>query len=459
MYASVSRVDLVASNDVGLILVYTDHRAPAEIAAEPELSVLLAIARLCAGRHHFETNEGKVVAEIVYATLEPPPDFLREAVTLAGGVVELPSRERLPAVHRERTIDEVIARSFADLASRVLRRLGERDLRRALSIGEQVARLTPMTEDDDPVAYWTSVMELAALAGLALAETVPGTWRMATMQVPPFAFEPEGDSGRMALPCNRAQRFVERGLPADSLLGLLDAFAEVSAEADGPRLIMPSLRAASERGLGLGLRPLIDDRVTSDVDVDVELPVVAFGRDGEHTFALIMGEEFARDGDTLVEQALRNICDVEPQIDRHQVAGIELLAVSGHYFAAEKLLDRGFMRRLGVMLGTGLVAAAVPRRGLLLAVDARPDSGDEVQALTVLYLSAVEEHRDAGSRAICTTPLLVADGRIVGAAQVDEDAAKQAHGEGELDDEDVADGEAADDAEDTDSDDERSEPN
>lgn len=431
MYASVSRVDLVASSDDGLILVYTDHRPPAEIAAEPELSALLAIARLCAGRHHFEANEGKPVAELVYAVPEAPPEFLRVAVALAGGVVELTTRERLPAPALDGTLEDVVADAFAGLAARVVRRLGEPDVRRALGVAERVARLTPMTEEADPVAYWTAVMELAALAGLALAETVPGRWRMATMQVPPFAFEPDGDSGRMALPCNRAQRFVERGLPADSLLGLLDAFAEVSTEAEGPRPIMPSLRAASERGLGLGVRPLIDDEVAAGVDIDVELPVVGFGRDGEHTFALIMAEEFERDGATIAAQGLRNICDVEPEVERHQVAGVELAAVSGHYFAAEKLLDRAFMRRLAALLRAELLAVAVPRRGLLLAVSARAGSGDEIQALTVLYLSAVEEHRAAGSRAICTTPMLVADGRIVGAAQVDEEAAEAARDEAE----------------------------
>ncbi len=421
MFANVSRVDLVAETTAGLVLIYTDHRTAAEIAATPELSVLLAVARLCAGRHHFEHHEGKPVAEVLYAVPSVPPPLLRRAVTLAGGIVELTTRERLPPEPGDDDLDMLVGDMFFGLAARVQSRLGERDARQALSVSEQVARLTPMTEDDDALGYWTAVMELAALAGAALGDQVPGRWRMATMQVPPFAFEPDGDSGRLALPCNRAQRFVERGLPADSMLGLLEAFAEVAVGDDGPRAIMPSLRASRERSVGIGVLPLLDPEVAADVEGDVELPLIGFGRDGTHTFALIMGEEFAQRQDAIVAEALRNVRTVEAHLERHQIAGTELIAVSGHYFAAEKLLDPDFMRHLGKLLDTALLAVAVPRRGLLLAVDARPPGGDEVGALTVLFLSATEEFREAGSRAICTTPLLVADGRIVGAAQIEGD--------------------------------------
>lgn len=419
MFAHVSRVDLVAETEAGLVLIYTDHRTPAEIAATPELSALLAVARLCAGRNHFEQHEGKAVAEVLYAVPTPPPPLLQRAVTLAGGIVELTTRERLPPQAGDGDLDDLIGDMFRGLAARVQHRLGEADVRRALGVCEQVARLAPMTEDDDALGYWTAVMELAALAGAALGSLVPGRWRLAAMQVPPFAFEPDGDSGRLALPCNRAQRFVERGLPADSMLGLLEAFAEVAVTDDGPRAIMPSLRAPRERGVGIGLVPLLDPAVAAEVEDDVELPLIGFGRDGTHTFALIMGEEFAQRRDAIVAEALRNIRGVEPHLERHQVAGTELLAVSGHYFAAEKLLDPDFMRHLGKLLDAPLLAVAVPRRGLLLAVNAQPPGGDEVGALTVLYLSAAEEHREAGSRAISTTPLLVTDGRIVGAAQID----------------------------------------
>lgn len=57
----------------------------------------------------------------------------------------------------------------------------------------------------------------------------------------------------------------------------------------------------------------------------------------------------------------------------------------------------------------------------------------------MLYLSAVQEFREGGSRAISTVPMLVHDGHIVGIAEVDAaliDAASQGE-TSDADDEDV----------------------
>ena len=75
-------------------------------------------------------------------------------------------------------------------------------------------------------------------------------------------------------------------------------------------------------------------------------------------------------------------------------------------YAAEKLLEVAFMRTLHGRLGE-LIAAAVPRRGLLVATRA-----DDARSIAVLHELAVRE--STTSRSISAVVLLVHDGAVVG---------------------------------------------
>jgi len=89
------------------------------------------------------------------------------------------------------------------------------------------------------------------------------------------------------------------------------------------------------------------------------------------------------------------------------------LAITGSFFATEKLLDPAFMRRLAARLGAELLAIGVPRRGLMVALDAAQPQGP----VAAMIRMVAEEHRRGGSRGISPTVLLVHDGRVVGVAR------------------------------------------
>jgi hypothetical protein len=95
------------------------------------------------------------------------------------------------------------------------------------------------------------------------------------------------------------------------------------------------------------------------------------------------------------------------EIEELDVKGLTAGAVTGSFFATEKLLDRAFMRRLHDRLGSPALLASVPRRGLLL-VAAFPDSSG------VGLLAAFTESQARTSRSISGAMLLVNDGEVAG---------------------------------------------
>jgi hypothetical protein len=82
------------------------------------------------------------------------------------------------------------------------------------------------------------------------------------------------------------------------------------------------------------------------------------------------------------------------------------VAVSGSFYAAEKLLDTAFMQTLHARLGD-LIAASAPRRGLLLATTA-----DDARHLAAL--ATLTEHEARGPQRIGEAVVLVQGGRSSG---------------------------------------------
>jgi hypothetical protein len=56
VYCSIDKIDLASRVDGRPIAVQTDHRPRAEIEAEPELSVLFAMARVLNARTHLHES-------------------------------------------------------------------------------------------------------------------------------------------------------------------------------------------------------------------------------------------------------------------------------------------------------------------------------------------------------------------------------------------------------------------
>lgn len=404
MYSSLDKIDIVARGDRGgSLIVQTDHRSGDEIEAAPELSVLFALSRLIASRHAL-TARGDAVEDVVYVAKHPPPAFLCDAIAATGACLEVQpdrTRRRLP---RPAESSETLAdRAFAALADRVCRRVGLTDPAAALRALEAEIGVEPPDREDDELTYWTRVMELTALAAAALRRRYRVSCVITDQGTVPLGFTLGGN--QIMLPANRAERFLEDG-PDESMFLLLGSADEVAARTedtpDGPML--PSLRGRGEaQASQLLWRPLLDR--ASDA-----LPVIAYGNDGERTFALLQRERHEVRADAIHHEALSNLPAQQVEVDALDIGGLRVLAVQGSFFATEKLLDEAFMRQLATRLGAPLLAVGVPRRGLMFVTAAA-----QAPALIRGFATIVaHEHAKGGSRAISAALVLVSDGRPVG---------------------------------------------
>ncbi|MEQ1570369.1 MAG: hypothetical protein ABMA64_32340, partial [Myxococcota bacterium] len=223
----------------------------------------------------------------------------------------------------------------------------------------------------------------------------------------PFAFRI--GQGAVVFPTNRAERFVS-GNPRETLVDLLSAVEDVLT--DGAARILPSLRARDQLPLD---RVVWAPVFAAGPD---ELPVVVYGEDRQATFAVLEASSVDRGAEALAAEALRNLAEVEVELERVEVgppglapsAALVLAAASGGFYAAEKLLDPVFLARIHELLGGDALAVGVPCRGLLLATRA-DQSGDRIGWFAALVR---QRHDDAGDQRISPAVLLVDRGVVTG---------------------------------------------
>jgi len=403
MYCSIDKIDLAARVAGRPIAVQTDHRPRAEIEAEPELSALIAMARVLNARTHL-CDEGHPGAAVHYAMRVEPPALLREALAACGSTLERDRTLEALGESNEQAVGELADRCFTALAGRVKARVGSRDAAIALHMLEQQTAANPPARDDE-AGYWRRVLELAALAGELLRAKYPGRWVQTDRSVVPFGFQ-VGCGTAVMFPTNRAQRMIEDG-GDESLFKLLLAADETvhrPTDAATSRL-MPSLRHRGEVELDeVTWRPLIDDQCPAD------LPVVVCGVDGENTFGMLRREALPKPADVAFEEALINLGDEEIEQEELEVGGVPLVVVTGSFYAAEKILDHELMQSMHGLLDAELLIAATPTRGCLLVTAAVDDP-----SLLARFTAIVRDrHAGGGGRAISPALLLVERGRVAG---------------------------------------------
>ncbi len=184
MFSSLDRVDLVYAGPDGRVRwLQSDHRRPAQIEAEAELSLLFAVIRLSDPRRDFPSECEPPVLE--YRCQHMPPEFLRAAIAGAGAELVVDA----PVPHDGIAPDpESLARlAFTALAARVARERGVPcDLAGLARLEREQPTLTHDAEppDDDgahahdEVTYWRAVVQLAAFAGEVLRTTLGGAWHL-----------------------------------------------------------------------------------------------------------------------------------------------------------------------------------------------------------------------------------------------------------------------------------------
>lgn len=417
MYSSLDKIDLLAERDGAPYAVQTDHRGPDEIEAEPELSVLFAMTRVHNARTHL-ARQGHANARVEYALPSDAPPLLREAVACTGGMfrvlgdpsTDLPSESPQPSPERASPEQAALLadRMFGELATRVLTRIGTSDLRSALRTLEAETTAEPPDRGWNEAGYFGRILELAAVCGELLRIGSGGRWVAHDQPLIPFGFRIDGDEGVVVFPTSRAQRVIDEG-PDESLFALLRAADEAASGTVTHGRVMPSLRSRSRVPLDdIVWRPILDA-------AHEDLPIVAYGNDGETTFAFCTRAQ-GLPVEALAEEALRNLRSEAVQVDPIEVQGFRLIVVSGGFYAAEKILDRVFLDTLHQRLSATLLAVAAPARGLMMVTSAVQEP-ERIATFAELVRSRFEE---AASHAVSPAVMIVSGGEVVGFARVGE---------------------------------------
>jgi hypothetical protein len=393
VYCSIDKIDLLSPAAGTPIAIQTDHRSRAEIDAEPELSVLFAMARVLNARGHMaEDGHADAAVHYVVSQRDVSP-LLRDALCAVGATLDCVSDPlEILGPASQRAVETIADLAFANLARRAANRVGTRDLAMALRMLEDQTFAAPPERSDEP-AYWQRVLELAALAGELLRAKYPHAlgWVQTDRAMVPFGFST--DAQTVMFPTNRAQRVIEDGAD-ESLFKLLLAADETSSNGR----FMPSLRDRRS----VELDEIVWHGVVADGPAD--LPIVVCGIDGENTFGMIRREHTPEHA---MELALANLAAERVEIEDVRVGELRLIVVSGSFYAAEKILDRTLVERLHTLLDADVLAAAVPCRGLLLVTSEQ----GQLARFAALVATRFEE---AGGRAISPTILLLREGRIAG---------------------------------------------
>ncbi|MBA3396212.1 MAG: hypothetical protein H0T89_26515 [Deltaproteobacteria bacterium] len=414
MYCSLDKIDLAAKVDGQTVAIQTDHRSRDEIEAEPELSTLFAMARVLNARGHL-AEDGFVDAAVHYVLPDDAPPALREALRAVGATIERRTtngdrRGKLEKLGQlsPQAVGTIADRAFTDLARRAATRVGSRDLAMALRMLEDQTFADPPARDDEP-SYWQRVLELAALAGELLRAKYPHAtgWMHSDRATVPFGFQLDGST--IMFPTNRAQRVIEDGSD-ESLFKLLLAAEETMREPIDGRTgrLMPSLRDRRS----VELDEIVWEPVLSD-SPPAELPIIVCGIDGENTFGMIRREAIDKPPDRAMDEAIANLAAEHVDIEEARAGDLEMLVISGSFYAAEKILDRDFMRGIHVRLDAELLAAAVPTRGLLIVTSAQLDASQIARFAALV----ADRHDEGGGRAISPTIMLISKGQIAGFVQ------------------------------------------
>jgi len=361
-------------------------------------------------RQAIEPEEAPV--DVLYVCSEPPPEFLRGVVTSAGGRVQINDEPVSPYEGPIGAPEDLADDAFRRLAYRVAHEQGV-SLDERLLTGLQGASAQAPDVEQDESGYWTRVAALAAVAGELLRARHGGRWVEASDRATmPFAFRLGGEGASPAIVnvVGKAERFLANG-ERDSLVLLLRMAEDQAHSATLPRPVMFTLKPPD-----WSIREQVLCRPLFDAEASAAVPLMAYGEDLPNSFSLFK-RGGSRDGalDGLHAQALENLKAVPVEFQELGEGPQRMLAVSGHYFAAEKVLDVSFMRAMHERLDSQLLLAAVPRKGLLLLTSAlvEPPTAAEFIGL------CAEQYASQDSAPISPTPLVIQDGRIRGFVELD----------------------------------------
>lgn len=409
MFSSLHKIDFVASSPEGgaaTLLVQTDHRTPAEVGADQGLSMIFALTRMLAPR-----SGEYAQATVRYTCLEAVHPLLETAAAACGAELEGDRVRRDLTAAAKQAPEDLADAAFATVGRRVL-------AERGLAVDEAGltalvdALASPPAVDDDELGHYTALVELAAATGEVLRARFGGRWvhDAARLSLVPFVFQLAVGDDMRANVVGKVEKYFRFGA-IDSPVLLLRGGEDATVD-EGPLLF--TLKPA-------GWEPaakLVAEPIASGLEVaGASVPLMVYGHDRPNTFAMLgVDKAGVPPRAELRAQALRTLAEVEVETERLDLGGIEIAVVHGSYFAAEKILDVAFLRRLHDELGCELLAAAVPEKARLLVT-----KGIAGPAALAGFLAVAKGIYDAdeGGRQLSPTVFAIQDGAIVGVLTAD----------------------------------------
>lgn len=357
MFCSLDKIDLVVGPD-GQIAVQTDHRSAAEIDAQRDLSTLFALTRARnPQRNDFQT--------VRFAGMQgPPPAWYLRLVQIAGAEFEVEDGMHAAEPDEQEQLTLATA-ALSSLGRQIIQENGiTKDLAGLEQLeSQQRQRVTDSGEKEDELTYWTAVVELGAAVGVVLTSIYGGTWKADPgfhSHVPFVLSVPSASGDAMGNVFGKVERFFEEGLSeAPSTLFTMLADVNAAPPAD-TAVVYPALRAKEWAGKATSIcGPLLADSPKTE---GVNIPLVALVHDLPETTRSIPQPDSDAEGTDLKRQAAISIAALEVSVEELEL-GDMTLAITGSYYASEKILDAQFMKSLQARLGCDKLAVTVPVRG------------------------------------------------------------------------------------------------
>jgi hypothetical protein len=168
--------------------------------------------------------------------------------------------------------------------------------------------------------------------------------------------------------------------------------------------LMPNLKPA-------GYRKDVEFFYKRSIMDDPEAPVVAVGYDfgeGVEYQSANSKEEYDAGFPKAWDEALLNLKEVAVNVEHQEYEGVKLAFVSGHEYAAEKILDMDFMREVVSNLGFHTAMVGIPFKGLMIVTDAN-------SSLRFKFPNVIKQYyENPQSPAISPNVFMIQDGDILG---------------------------------------------
>ncbi len=405
MYTSLDRADIAIEQDGARIAVQTDHRDARAIEDEYELSVIFALARALNPVRTGQFERAR------FTFMHRPPEAFLELLLLAGAEVELMGSDAtLAGAPDDERVDA--------LAGAAMRRLGGRlfaernlpaDEQGLLMLQAEYARRATESGgiEGDEGAYWACVVELGAATGEVMCSRGARWVRDPKFfGIVPFMISKGGGLSNVF---DKVERFFAHGVSEQPAM-LLRMMEDDGVEAGE---VMYNLRPHDWHGREHAwFRPLLD-RVGELKHS--RLPIVALVHDLPNTTRTMPADLDAAEASDLEGQARANLARLDVQVEEVEAAGVPIVITAGSYYASEKILDREHMRAMAARLGSELLLASVPVKGMLFVANAMttPEAVEVFRTITNGQFQDAPPNQRVSSELI----LVSREGDVVGVAR------------------------------------------